>query len=132
MEGALMPPPSVFGAHAESQRVPVSNLEHLLGVSQPDQAPMLQSGFSSALAPGQSGTSDAQGAASGDRAACQLDGAGEASIGSVSRLRERWGCQDGLAYTATCAAWRLPYDATQTETSSLGCAFVRGAALVGY
>ena len=81
-----MPPPSVFGAPAESQTVPVSNLEHLLGVSQPDQAPMLQSGFSSALAPGQGGTGDQRSSAPGDRAAGQLDGAGEASIGSVSWL----------------------------------------------
>ena len=84
----MMPPPSVFGAHAESQTVPVSNLEHLLGVSQPDQAPMAQSGFSSALAPGRSNTSDVQSAASGDKTAGQLDGAGEASTGSVSWLSD--------------------------------------------
>ena len=94
VEGALMPPPSVFGAHAESQTVPVSNLEHLLGVSQPDQAPMLQSGFSSALAPGQSNNSVMRSGAPGDRAAGQLDGAGEASIGSVSWLSDCKGCQD--------------------------------------
>ena len=101
MEGALMPPPSVFGAHAESQTVPVSNLEHLLGVSQPDQASMLQSGFSSALAPGQGGTSDLRSSASGDKAAGQLDGAGEASIGSVSWLTACKGCQDCL-HEASC------------------------------
>ena len=89
-----MPPPSVFGAHAESQTVPVSNLEHLLGVSRPDQGSMLQSGFSSALAPGQSNNSDVRSGAPGDRAAGQLDGAGEASIGSVSWLSDCQGCQD--------------------------------------
>ena len=53
LESSLEPPASVFAPQSQSQqrRVPVAELQHLLGVSQPDRSSNLQSGFSSALMP---------------------------------------------------------------------------------
>ena len=53
MENSLEPPASVFAPHSKSQQrtVPVTELQHLLGVSQPDHASNMHSGFSSALMP---------------------------------------------------------------------------------
>ena len=50
---SLEPPASVFAPQSQSQqrRVPVADLQHLLGVSQPDGSSNLLSGFSSALMP---------------------------------------------------------------------------------
>lgn len=54
LESSLEPPASVFAPQSRSQQrtVPVAELQHLLGVSQPDCSSNLQSGFSSALMPG--------------------------------------------------------------------------------
>ncbi len=53
MESSLEPPASVFAPQSKSQQrtVPVTELQHLLGVSQPDRGSNMHSGFSSALMP---------------------------------------------------------------------------------
>jgi hypothetical protein len=50
MESSLEPPASAFASHQHGGTVPVTQLQHLLGMAQPsDRPPMPQSGFSSAL-----------------------------------------------------------------------------------